>query len=237
MHSFLKAQSAQTHFLALVEDWVEEGGGFPLHPHRGFETVTLVLEGSQEHRDSTGESGLLRPGDVQWMTAGRGVLHSEMPRGGFHGLQLWVNLPAKEKMRSPRYQNLPAGVIPIVESVGTVVRVIAGEHAGTRGAAETVTPVNVLEVLLADGARFESESPERSIAYVVAGALDGHREGSVLYLGRGHHPLVATGKTRALWMAGERIGEAVVAHGPFVMNTEEEIATAFRDLRAGELVR
>jgi quercetin 2,3-dioxygenase len=224
-------------FLALAEDWVGAEGGFPTHPHRGFETVTLVLEGSQEHRDSTGESGVLKAGDVQWMTAGRGVLHSEMPRGGFHGLQLWVNLPAKEKMRPPRYQNLPASVIPTVESMGSVVRVIAGVHAGTRGVAETMTPVNVLDALLADGARFEREAPERALAYVIAGALDGHADGTVLYLERGRHALKATGKTRILWMEGERIGEPVAAHGPFVMNTQEEIAAAFRDLKAGRLGR
>ena len=136
-------------FLALAEDWVDAHGGFPTHPHRGFETHTLVVEGSQEHRDSTGVSAGLAAGDVRWMTAGRGVVHSEVARGGFHGLQLWVNLRAREKMRPPRYQDLLASGIPTVEGVGSVVRGIAGVHAGTRGAAETVTPVNVLDVLLA----------------------------------------------------------------------------------------
>jgi redox-sensitive bicupin YhaK (pirin superfamily) len=114
-------------------------------------------------------------------------------------------------MRPPRYQNLPASVIPTVESTGSVVRVIAGVHAGTRGMAETMTPVNVVDVLLADGARFEREAPERALAYVIAGALDGHADGSVLYLERGRHALKATGKTRILWMEGERIGEPVAA--------------------------
>jgi quercetin 2,3-dioxygenase len=236
--AFLPEDAERTDpFVALAEDWVDAQGGFPTHPHRGFETVTLVLEGSQEHRDSTGVSGVLAAGDVQWMTAGRGVLHSEMPRGGFHGLQLWVNLPAREKMRPPRYQDLPASAIPTVERTGSVVRVIAGVHAGTRGAAETVTPVNVLDVLLMDGARFERESTERALAYVVTGALDGHADGSLLYLERGMQSLPAAGKTRILWMEGVPIGEPIVSRGPFVMNTEEEIAAAFRDLRAGKLGR
>jgi len=236
--AFLPENAERTDpFVALAEDWVGAEGGFPTHPHRGFETVTLVLEGSQEHRDSTGESGLLAAGDVQWMTAGRGVLHSEMPRGGFHGLQLWVNLPAKEKMRPPRYQNLPASAIPTVESTGSIVRVIAGAHGGARGPAETVTPMNVLDVLLADGARFERESTERALAYVITGAVDGHADGSVLYLDRGRQSLQAVGKARFLWMEGVPIGEPVVSRGPFVMNTEEEIAAAFRDLRAGKLGR
>jgi redox-sensitive bicupin YhaK (pirin superfamily) len=238
--AFLPDASEHTDpFLVLVEDWVGVEGGFPTHPHRGFETVTLVIEGSQEHRDSTGESGILKAGDVQWMTAGRGVLHSEMPRGGcgFHCVQLWVNLPAKEKMRPPRYQNLPAGEIPTVEKMGSIVRVIAGEHAGARGPAETMTPVNVFDVILADGARFERDATGRAIAYVIAGALDGHPDGSVVYLERGRHALTATGRTRVLWMEGERISEPVVAHGPFVMNTLEEIELAFRDLRAGKLGR
>src|SRR5579864_7104769 len=109
------------HRETLAEDWVGAQGGFPTHPHRGFETVTVVLEGSQEHRDSTGLSGVLAAGDVQWMTAGRGVLPSEMPRGAFHSLQLWVNLPAREKMRPARYQDLRASTIPRVEAVGSVV--------------------------------------------------------------------------------------------------------------------
>ena len=236
--AFLPEDAERTDpFIALAEDWVGAQGGFPTHPHRGFETVTLVLEGSQEHRDSTGVSGFLEAGDVQWMTAGRGVLHSEMPRGGFHGLQLWVNLPAKEKMRPPRYQNLPAKAIPTVERMGSVVRVIAGVHAGTRGAADTVTPVNVLDVLLADGARFERDSTERALAYVISGEVDGHADGSVLYLDRGRQSLRAVGKARLFWMEGVPIGEPVVSRGPFVMNTEEEIVAAFSDLRAGKLGR
>jgi redox-sensitive bicupin YhaK (pirin superfamily) len=140
-------------------------------------------------------------------------------------------------MRPPRYQNLPAKAIPTVESMGYVVRVIAGAHADMRGAADTVTPVNVLDVLLADGARFERESTERALAYVISGEVEGQEDGSVLYLDRGRQSLRAVGKARFLWMEGEPIGEPVVSRGPFVMNTEEEIAAAFSDLRAGRLGR
>jgi redox-sensitive bicupin YhaK (pirin superfamily) len=224
-------------FLMLAEDWVGAEGGFEMHPHRGFETVTLVLEGTEEHRDSTGQSGVLEAGDVQWMTAGRGVLHSEMPRGGYHALQLWVNLPADDKMRAPRYQNLPRRSIPTLEGDGARVRVIAGVHVDLRGVAETVTPMSALAADLAGGARCERGSGERAIVYVIAGTLKGHVEGTVLYLEPGRHSLRAVGETRLLWLEGRPIGEPVAAHGPFVMNTKEELVAAFRDLRAGRLTR
>jgi redox-sensitive bicupin YhaK (pirin superfamily) len=224
-------------FLALAEDWVETGGGFPEHPHRGFETVTLILEGAQEHRDSMGDSGVLHADDVQWMTAGRGVLHSEMPQGNVHGLQLWVNLPATEKMRPARYQNLPAGVIPAVIRDGARVRVIAGEHDGTRGVAETITPLHVLDVRLDDQASFVRTSEQRAVLYVIAGAIDGHASGSVFYLDPGNHALRSSGACRLLWMEGDPIGEPIVARGPFVMNTAEEVTEAYRDFRAGRFVQ
>jgi len=224
-------------FLALAEDWVETGGGFPEHPHRGFETVTLILEGAQEHRDSTGESGVLHVDDVQWMTAGRGVLHSEMPRGSVHGLQLWVNLPAAERMRPARYQNLPARVIPTVVGDGVRTRVIAGEHAGVRGVAQTITPLHVLDVRLDDKASFERAHERRAIAYVIDGAVDGHASGSVLYLEPGDQVLRSRGASRLLWMEGDPIGEPIVARGPFVMNTAEQVSEAYRDLRAGRFIQ
>jgi redox-sensitive bicupin YhaK (pirin superfamily) len=239
MHSriaFLPDNASRTDpFLALAEDWVDREGGFPEHPHRGFETVTLVLEGVQEHRDSMGQTGVLQADDVQWMTAGRGVLHSEMPRGGFHGLQLWVNLPASKRMQSARYQNLRAAVVPTVARDGVRVRVIAGEHAGLRGAAETNTPLHVLDVRLEDGARFERPGVRRRLAYVIQGSIEGHESGSVLYLEGGQTQLRARGASRLLWMEGDPIGEPIVARGPFVMNTAEEISQAYRDLRAGRL--
>jgi redox-sensitive bicupin YhaK (pirin superfamily) len=237
-HAFLPDGAARTDpFLALAEDWVEVGGGFPEHPHRGFETVTLVLEGVQEHRDSMGQSGVLHADDVQWMTAGRGVLHSEMPRGGFHGLQLWVNLPASQRMRPARYQYLPAALVPSVARNGARIRVIAGEHDGVRGVAETNTPLHVLDIRLEDGAHFGRAGGRRMFAYVIEGAVEGHESGSVLYLDQGDQVLRARGTSRLLWMEGDPIGEPFVARGPFVMNTAEEISEAYRDLRAGRLAQ
>jgi quercetin 2,3-dioxygenase len=236
--AFLPDSASRTDpFLALAEDWVRQGGGFPEHPHRGFETVTLVLEGAQEHHDSMGQSGVLRADDVQWMTAGRGVLHSEMPRAGFHGLQLWVNLPASEKMRPARYQNLPAAAVPTVARDGVRVRVIAGEYGGVRGAAETKTPIHVFDVRLEDGARFVRPSAARMLAYVIEGAVEEHASGSVLYVDASDQPLRARGASRLLWMEGDPIGEPIVARGPFVMSTAEQISEAYRDLRAGRLTR
>jgi redox-sensitive bicupin YhaK (pirin superfamily) len=236
--AFLPDNASRTDpFLVLAEDWVDRGGGFPEHPHRGFETVTLVLEGAQEHRDSTGQCGVLYPDDVQWMTAGRGVLHSEMPRGEFHGLQLWVNLPAAERMRPARYQNLPAAVVPTVARDGVRVRVIAGEHGGVRGVADTHTRIQVFDVHLEDGARFVRSGGRRMLAYVIEGAVEGYSSGSVLYLDEGDPPLRARGASRLLWMEGDPIGEPIAASGPFVMNTAEEISEAYRDRRAGRLTR
>jgi redox-sensitive bicupin YhaK (pirin superfamily) len=243
-HAFLPDTAIHTDpFLALAEDWVDVEGGFPEHPHRGFETVTLVLEGAQEHHDSTGQTGVLYADDVQWMTAGRGVLHSEMPRhsemrrGGFHGLQLWVNLPASERMRPARYQNVRAGIVPAVARDGARVRVIAGEHDGVHGVAETITPMQVLDVRLEEGARFVRASGRRRLAYIIDGNVEGHPSGSVLYLDGGDQALRANAAARLLWMEGDPIGEPIVARGPFVMNTTEQISEAYRDLRAGRLTR
>ena len=231
--------------------------GFPPHPHRGFETVTYMIRGRSRHRDSTGAEGLLEPGDVQWMTAGRGVVHSEMPEpaaDGIWGYQLWVNLPARLKMSAPRYQDIPSATIPEVDLDGARVRVIAGAVGAVAGAADSVTDVTCLDVHLEAGARFSHGlAPdanafvlplEGSLAVPVASSGPGAAPPEVLEPGRlavlDAGPLVsleAHTDARALLVAGEPIGEPVARGGPFVMNTEEEIRQAFADYRAGAMGR
>jgi redox-sensitive bicupin YhaK (pirin superfamily) len=233
-----------------------EAQGAPDHPHRGFETVTYLLSGRMEHGDSRGNRGRLNPGDVQWMTAGSGVVHSEMPekefaaRGGrMHGFQLWVNLPRSDKMMAPRYQEIPAARIPVARSEDGMVaaRVIAGEALGKSAVIDTRTPISYLDVELAAGASFEQPLPEdfHAFAYVVSG--DG-------LFGRDRRParpheLVLFGDDgetarleaspgeplRALLVAGRPIGEPVARMGPFVMNTRAELVQAFEDFQAGKL--
>ncbi len=225
--------------------------GFPPHPHRGFETVTYMLRGRSRHQDSTGAQGLLEPGDVQWMTAGRGVVHSEMPEpaaDGIWGYQLWVNLPARLKMIAPRYQDIPSASIPEVDLEGGRVRVIAGEVDAVRGAAESLTGVTYLDVTLEAGARFAhglSSSASAfvlpfsgSLAAVSAAGAEALEPGRLAVLGDG--PLVSleaqTG-ARAMLVAGEPLGEPMARGGPFVMNTEDEIRQAFADYRSGAMGR
>ncbi len=229
--------------------------GVDTHPHRGFETVTVVFQGELEHRDSAGNSGRIGPGDVQWMTAGAGVLHEEKHsrefthRGGaFEVVQLWVNLPAKHKMTPPRYQELPASAIPSVQLPGDAgtARVIAGDFAGVRGPAATVTPVVLWDVRLRAGARAELPIPEghnaaffvRSGSVGVAGERD-VSAGELALLSRAGAGAAVESADGAdlLVLAGEPIDEPVVAYGPFVMNTAEEIQQAVADVRAGRFGR
>src|SRR3954451_12305074 len=150
------------------ESWI---AGFPDHPHRGFETVTIMLEGRVKHGDSVGNKGVIEAGDVQWMTAGRGIIHSEMPeraQGRLRGFELWINLPGKLKMIAPRYQDVSASRIASVEHEGATVRVIAGEAFGTQGAANTLIPVRLLDVAFAPSARFEIDLPESHTCFVYA---------------------------------------------------------------------
>jgi quercetin 2,3-dioxygenase len=230
--------------------------GAPDHPHRGFETVTYLLEGAFEHKDSRGNSGRLGPGDVQWMTAGSGVIHSEMPAaelartgGQLHGFQLWVNLPRRDKMTAPRYQEIPSARIPEVSTAdGAVrIRVIAGEALGARAVIETRTPILYLHVTLVPGARFEQPVPHgfNSFAYVIGG--DGrfgeaHEAASrgqlVLFDAEGESvtleaPAGAAEPVEVLLLAGAAIGEPVARYGPFVMNTREEIYQAVEDYNSG----
>lgn len=234
-----------------------EAIGAPDHPHRGFETVTYVLQGRQQHRDSQGHRGLLGPGDVQWMTAGAGVVHSELPEAEFlrsggtmHGFQIWVNLPARDKMMTPRYQELPASRIPVAQSEdGRVqVRVIAGTALGAEAVTETRTPIMLLHFTLQPGARLSQPVPptHNAMAYVFRGeARLGPEdtpapEGSLGVFGTGDALSMAgasdaAGPAELLLLTSEPIGEPVARYGPFVMNSREEIITAFRDYEQGRM--
>ncbi len=228
-----------------------EAEGAPDHPHRGFETVTYLLEGEFVHADSQGNSGRLQPGDVQWMTAGDGVVHSEMPTekirregGRVHGFQLWVNLPRADKRMRPRYQDVPAAKIPVAESAdGKVrVRVIAGEALGKHAVIDTRTPIFYLHFSLRPGARHVQPAPSdhNVFAYVVEGAIEagGQRvgKGQMAIFGPGDAVELAAGEAaEVLLLGGKPLGEPVARYGPFVMNTREELMQAFADFRAGRM--
>lgn len=221
------------------------------HPHRGFETVTIVYEGEVEHRDSTGAGGLIGPGDVQWMTAGAGILHDEFHSEAFtraggtlEMMQLWVNLPAKHKMTAPGYQTILDGQIPSVDLPGGAgrVRVIAGDFAGTAGPARTFTPMDVWDLRLARDGTTSLVLPEgRSVILVVLKGtilVNGSaitREGDMTMLGREGREveIEANSEATVLLLSGEPIDEPVVAHGPFVMNTAAEIRQAIDDFHGG----
>ncbi|AXK64966.1 pirin family protein [Burkholderia sp. IDO3] len=225
--------------------------GVGQHPHRGFETVTIVYDGEVAHRDSTGAGGTIGPGDVQWMTAGSGILHEEFhseaftKRGGpLEMVQLWVNLPAADKMNAPGYQTILDADIPVVELPDGAgrARIIAGEFDGRRGPARTHTPIDVWDVRLAAGGRVRFPIAEgRTLAVVVlSGTLlvNGEtvaREAQFVQLGRDGRDveLEANGDAKLLILSGEPIDEPVVGYGPFVMNSQEEIRTAIDDFNSG----
>jgi quercetin 2,3-dioxygenase len=229
--------------------------GAPDHPHRGFETVTYMLEGRMQHRDSAGHSGELGPGDVQWMTAGAGVVHSEMPHPDFqrdggvmNGFQLWVNLPARDKMTAPHYQEVPAAKIPVGRSVDGLaeVRVIAGEALGRRAVIKTRTPIAYLHFTLQPGAVVEQPISADHNAFVYGIAGQGRvagrdlRSGQVAVLGGGEGvalegPAAGSDPWSFLLISGRPLNEPVARYGPFVMNTPEEIQEAFQDYQAGRL--
>lgn len=227
--------------------------GVDWHPHRGFETVTVVYEGEVEHADSAGNAGRIGPGDVQWMTAGAGVLHKELHgrdyarRGGpFEMLQLWVNLPARHKMTPPRYQTLPDADIPAVslpKAAGTV-RVIAGTFGAASGPASTVTPINLLDLRLAAGGRLRLPLAAGTTAalYVLKGGIlvngiepAGATDLVLLDRDGADVDVLATSDTTLFVMNGEPINEPISGYGPFVMNTPAEIQQALADLRSGRL--
>ncbi|XP_046575343.1 LOW QUALITY PROTEIN: pirin-like protein [Haliotis rubra] len=232
-----------------------EALGAPDHPHRGFETVTYVIDGGVKHQDSAGNKGVLKAGWVQWMTAGSGVVHSEMPTddllkngGKQEGFQLWVNLPSKNKMMEPRYQEVPAETIPSVKTPdgNVIVKVIAGESLGAKSTIETLIPIMFLDIHLKAESQFSQTIPEscNGFVYVWRGAgFVGHNllpahMGQIGVLGEtGSEVLLKAGTQdcHVLLVCGQPINEPVVQYGPFVMNTQAEIDQAIEDYRAGKL--
>ena len=235
-----------------------EAKGAPDHPHRGFETVTYLLSGDMEHKDSSGHAGRLKPGDVQWMTAGAGVVHSEMPArefsrlgGRMHGFQLWVNLPKRDKMMKPRYQEIPNARIPKATSADGLVRVsvIAGDAMGKKAVIETRTPIIYLHYRIEPGGTAIQQVPSgyNAFAYIVDGeglfgaeaqrALDGQM---VLFAQDGdevriENPADAKAALEVLLIAGVPLNEPVSRYGPFVMNTQAEIRQAIEDYQLGRM--
>jgi hypothetical protein len=236
-------------------------GGFPDHPHRGFETVTIMLEGRMRHRDSVGNVGLLEPGSVQWMTAGRGIIHSEMPEqeeGRMAGFQLWVNLAAVDKMAAPAYRDIAPAAVPVYTDAASVrVRVIAGTSHGTAGAVtRPKTEPIVLDLTIPPGSAFDAEIPagHNAFAYVFGAtavtvgdgdaatlvepdrmallANDGDADGVRFAV-----PAAASDAGRVLVVAGRPLGEPIAQYGPFVMNTTAELQQAFQDFQRGALAR
>jgi len=236
-------------FLALMEDWFPRGV-FGKHPHRGIETVTYVLEGRIDHYDNLGHEGVILPGDAQWMTAGRGLIHNEIPAEGetVHSLQLWINLPASQKMTAPRYQDLVGDGVPVRREPGAEIKVFSGASGVVTSPTKNFVPVTLLEFRLEPGAVIRQDLPADYNAFVVVlegeGAIgEAGRKvvaGDVAWLTRSgdaapSETLVAAGEKpmRALLYAGRPLREPVVARGPFVMNTEAEIEQAYADYRAG----
>lgn len=234
-------------FLLCSEDRFHRPGGFEPHPHRGFETVTLVLDGQLEHADSRGNAGVLGPGDVQWMTAGSGVVHSEMPHGAshVHTLQLWLNLPPAEKLIEPGYQDLRASDVPVHRGGGVVTRIISGRQSGSTGPARNHVPALVLEVRAEAGAFWAIDVPggDNGFVYLLAGEGrfgSGARhaeDGQVVWMDPAEEaalfPIRADTALHLFVASGPPIRAPVVAHGPFVMNTREQILEAVRDYQAG----
>ncbi len=240
-------------FLLLDEIRSEDGadyiGGFPPHPHRGFETITYMLDGAMRHRDHLGNEGVIAAGDVQWMTAGRGVIHSEMPEqadGLLHGFQLWLNLPACDKMKPAAYQEYGSRQIPVIElPQGGRVKVIAGELPGdgepVRGPVSTgATRAVYLDLELAAGARWEwpVREDQTVLLLVFSGATTELSEGQLGIYSDGDRLAVSAGDqgARALLLAGSPLREPIRQYGPFVMNTVEEIEQALKDYSEGRLV-
>lgn len=222
--------------------------GFPWHPHRGMETITYIIEGEVEHGDSMGNRGVIRAGDVQWMTAGSGIIHQEMPRGNAQGrmggFQLWSNLPARQKMMDPRYQEIKAEQIPQVTLPdGATVRVICGKVGDVEGPVrDIVTNPEYLDVQIAPHGRFEHAVPEGHtlFAYVYDGETNVGKTGTVVLFSKdGDGVRITTGDhpARFLLVSGQPLGEPVAWAGPIVMNTREELTQAFAELDRGTFVK
>ena len=226
-----------------------EAVGAPWHPHRGFETVTYMLAGEMEHEDSVGSKGVITPGDVQWMTAGKGIIHSELPtkkmmeEGGLmHGFQIWVNLPAKDKMMNPRYQDITADRSPTIEKDGVWARVIAGECLGIESSIDTVIPITYVHVKMESGATLYKtlDTELNGMVYVFKGevSIEGKsvKDGSLALLSAGSEVTIeAKESSEFLILAGPELNEPIARYGPFVMNTREEIMQAIDDYQRGIL--
>lgn len=223
--------------------------GAPWHPHRGFETVTYMLAGEMEHEDSVGSKGVITPGDVQWMTAGKGIIHSELPtkkmmdEGGLmHGFQIWVNLPAKDKMMNPRYQDITSDDSPTIEKDGVWARVIAGECLGIESSIDTVIPITYVHVKMESGSSLDKNLDEElnGMIYVFKGevSIEGKsvKDGSLALLSAGSEVKIeAKEQSEFLILAGPELNEPIARYGPFVMNTREEILQAIDDYQRGIL--
>jgi quercetin 2,3-dioxygenase len=231
------------------EDYVK---GFPWHPHRGMETVTYMVEGTVEHADSIGNSGVIESGDIQWMTAGSGIIHQEMPRpyhGTVRGFQLWVNLPSTHKMMKPRYQDIPADTVPLVDLGNVEVKVLAGNFCGTEGPVKDIVANPLyLDITVAEKSSFITVvDPEHTVfAFVFEGSgyFDDPQttlvnSGQLAHLVDGDTIKITTGDSpvRFLLVTGKPLREPVAWHGPIVMNTQEEVTTAFREFREGTFVK
>lgn len=223
--------------------------GFPDHPHRGFETITYLLAGSFTHRDSKGHEGHLTAGSVQWMTAGRGIIHSEMPEqtdGLAWGYQLWLNLPSKLKMTEPKYQDLPSEKLPVIAKNGIFVKVLAGEYDGVKSPGQSFFPFTYLDARLEAGTVLTLSSPEdhNSFIYVIEGKVKAGPESEPAYVEGGHLGVFGEGDAvrlhsldgnpaRFLFASAQKLNEPVVRGGPFVMNTMGELKQAFYDYQTG----
>lgn len=221
--------------------------GFPNHPHRGFETVTYLIQGKMEHNDSRGNRGLLEPGGAQFMRAGSGIIHSEMPRqenGLMWGYQLWVNLPAAQKMTAPHYQDLQAKDIPTTENSAYTAKVLSGTLGGVQGGARDFYPIDYFDVQFKPGQSAEIPVAADKAAFVIIVSGSGEIAGQKVV--RGDLPILSDGDTiqftagdefRVIIVAGKPIAEPVARYGPFVMNTAQEIEQAFVDYQAGAFGR
>jgi quercetin 2,3-dioxygenase len=242
-------QSEFDPFLFLAEDWFGHGT-FDVHPHRGQETVTYVIDGKLRHYDSNAGEGELGPGDVQWMTAGRGVVHKEDPDAGetVHSLQLWINLPKEDKLTAPRYQNLRQSDMPVRREEGTVVTVFSGSSGDVQASTLNHVPVTMVELNMEAGATFHQDLPAdyNGFIYILEGSgTFGANEtaataGQAMLLGHvkrefehSEIKIQASSKLRALLYAGRPLHEPIVAYGPFVMNTRQQILEAIEDYQAG----
>lgn len=232
-------------FLMLAEDWFVRGT-FGDHPHRGFETVTFVIEGEIEHRDNHGGHGVLRPGDAQWMTAGRGVIHSEEAGAdGAHSLQLWVNLPSNLKMTEPRYQDLRGDEMPVRREGNAALRVYSGASGGVAAQTRTHVPMTMIEVRFdAAGSVVEDLPPSyNAFIYIIEGSGRFGRDETAAHAGQAvwfendgsseEIDIQADGALHAMLWAGEPTRERIAARGPFVMNTQEELMQAWIDFQSG----